>query len=242
MKKLPFAIALLSVTSIAQADALGGSIGANIWAQEYDVKARDGGEFIDFSSDLKIDDEADYQIFASFEHPIPLIPNIRVQHTKMETDGNGALDSVFYDGEVFDGNVATELTLTHTDATLYYEILDNWIALDLGITGRIFDASIALTSDEGITVDEDYDDVIPMVYVAAQFDLPFTGWKVKASGDWIDYDDYSGVDMRGGIAWESAIGLGAEVGYRYMDFDYDSGSNEVEATVEGVYGGLFWDF
>ncbi len=235
-------ITALAFAPLANADALGGSLGASLWLQSFDAQGRDGGDTIDFDSDFDIDDESDYMLYASFEHPIPVIPNLLVQHTEAETAGNGVIARTEFDGVEFEGAVNGEIQLTHSDATLYYEILDNRVSLDIGLTARRYDASVVLTDDFGNRAEEEIDEVIPLLYGAAQFELPFTGWLVKAQAQYIDWDDSTLMDARGALAWESAIGLGVEVGYRIMDIDYESGDEELEATIEGVYGGLFWDF
>ena len=226
----------------AAADVLGGTIGINLWAQEYDARARDGGDFIDFDSSFDVDDETDYQVFASFEHPIPLIPNILVQHTQSSTSGVGVIGSTIFDGVELEGEVTGDLDLTHTDATLYYEILDNWLNLDIGLTARKFDASVELTAEDGTTATADADDVLPLAYVRAQFDLPFTGWKVRATGNYVKYDGDSVADLSGAVGYEFFAGLEVELGYRIFDIDYSDGEELVDAEVRGLYGGIVWDF
>jgi len=225
----------------AGADVLGGTIGINLWAQEYDARARDGGDFIDFNSSFDVDDESDFQVFASFEHPVPLIPNILVQHTASSTQGNGVITSTVFDGIELEGEVTGDLDLTHTDATLYYEILDNWVNLDVGLTARKFDASVELTAQDGTRATADADDILPMAYVRAQFDLPFTGWKVRATGNYVSYDGDSLADLSGAVGYEFFAGLELELGYRIFDIDYSDGDEVVDAEVKGLYGGIVWD-
>lgn len=246
MARQPGALFLLLLTVAftlpANADVLGGSVGASLWVQGFDARGRDGGDTIDFDADFDIDDESDFMVYAALEHPIPIIPNILLQHTGAETDGRGFIALTEFDGVQFEGEVNGEIQLTHSDATLYYEILDNWVSLDVGATARRYDASVVLTDDRGNRAEEDVDEVLPLLYGAVQFDLPFTGWQVKGQVQYVDWDDSTLTDARAAIAWEAAIGLGVELGYRFMDIDYESGDEELEATIEGFYGGLFWDF
>jgi outer membrane protein len=235
-------LTLCAATHTTHADVLGGTLGINLWAQEFDARARDGGDFIDFDSSFDADDESDFQVFASFEHPIPLLPNILVQHTRSSTRGAGVLGSTVFDNVVFEGNVTGDLDLTHTDATLYYEILDNWVSLDLGITARKFDASVELTAEDGTTASAETDDLLPMGYLRAQFDLPFTGWKIRATGNYVKYDGDTVSDLSGAIGWEVFAGLELELGYRLFDIDYSDDEELVDAEVQGLYGGIVWDF
>jgi outer membrane protein len=228
--------------SHAYADAMGGKIGVNVWAHEFKGDGQNGGDDIDFDSAFNIDDETDFQIFAALEHPVPLIPNILVQHTRLEVSGVGDLGSVFFDGVVLSDEVQMDLDLTHTDATAYYEILDNWVNLDLGLTVRFLDVSLKLLDEKGQSGGIEIDDPIPMAYGALRFDLPFSGWYVQADGNYISWDGDGYSDLRASVGWEVALGLGLELGYRSMDIDYSGGSDKLKAEASGVYGGIFWDF
>lgn len=237
-----FLVVLFSLCAQLRADVIGGKIGVNVWAHEFEGNGRNGGDDIEFDTTFDIDDETDFQIYAALEHPIPLIPNILIQHTQLETNGNGDIGTELFDGVVLTGEVEMDLDLTHTDVTAYYEILDNWINLDLGVTVRFLDASVQLFDESGQSGEIKTDDAIPMGYVALRLDLPFTGWYVQADGNYVswDGDDYS--DLRAALGWDIALGLGLELGYRTMDIDYSGGSDQLKAETSGVYGGIFWDF
>lgn len=225
-----------------QADAVGGKIGINVWAHEFDGNGQNSGNSIDFDSTFDIGDESDYQVFAALEHPIPLIPNILVQHTQLKVSGSGDIGSELFDGVVLTGDVDMDLDFTHTDMTAYYEILDNWVNLDLGLSVRFLDVRAKLLDESGQSGEIKIDDPIPMGYAALRLDLPFTGWYVQADGNYVgwDGDDYS--DLRASVGWEIALGLGLELGYRSMNIEYSGGSDKLKGESSGVYGGIFWDF
>ena len=144
---------------------------------------------------------------------------------------------------VYDGEVSSRLDLTHNDATLYYEILDNWVNLDVGITARFFDEGFNVRELSTLEAGEiDVDHVVPMFYGHARFDLPFSGLTVGVEGNYISYDDDTLYDTKLNIGYTFAFGLGIEAGYRIMDFEYDDGDDDVDATIDGIYGGLYWDF
>jgi outer membrane protein len=246
MKKLLIAsIISLCVPTAAQADTLGIKFGANAWQQNFSGDAKSGriGDTIDIEDDLGFDDDDGFQGYISFEHPIPIIPNILVQRTVIDADSNGILNANF-DGVAFDGPVQSTIDLTHTDATLYYEILDNWISLDVGLTARFFEEGFEIKQTDTVGKDAslDVDEVIPMIYAAIKFDLPLTGLYVGADGNGIKYDDDTILDLKANIGWESSIGLGIELGYRYFDIQYEDNQEEADVTIEGPYAGLFFHF
>ncbi len=246
MKKiLSASLVCLLLPLAAQADTLGIKFGANAWQQNFsgDAKSGQAGDNIDIENELGFDDDDGFQGYISFEHPIPIIPNILVQRTVIDADSNSILNANF-DGVDFNGPVQSTIDLTHTDATLYYEILDNWISLDLGLTARFFEEGFKIdqTDNSGNRASLDIDEVIPMVYLALKFDLPLTGLYVGADGNGIKYDDDTILDLKAMIGWESSFGLGIEAGYRYFDIQYEDNQEEADVTIEGPYAGLFFHF
>ena len=135
------------------------------------------------------------------------------------------------------------MDLSHTDVTLYYEILDNWVNLDLGLTGRVFDDGVSITDvNTGLKGDLDIDYVIPLVYAEARFDLPLSGLSLGIQGNAISYDDDTLYDAKFNLGYTFAFGLGVEAGYRLIDFDYDDDDETADVNFDGVYAGLYWDF
>lgn len=242
MKKIITASLLsLCLPVAAQADVLGFTIGVNAWQQNFSGDAKNGPDKISIDNDLGFDDDNGFQGYISFEHPIPIIPNILVQHTIIDVDANGALNNIEFDGVTFNGPVQSTIDLTHTDATLYYELLDNWISLDLGITGRLFENGVEIEGGgERATVDVDA--VIPMLYAAVKFELPLSGLYIGADGNGVTYDNNTLIDVKAKLGWESGWGLGIELGYRYFDIQYEDNKEEVDATIDGPFAGVFFHF
>ncbi len=233
----------LCLPAVAQADALGIRIGANAWQQNLSGHAQSGdsGDKIDIEDDMGFDDDDGFQGYISFEHPVPMLPNILIQRTVIDADANGDLNGKIFDGVTFPGAVTSTIDLTHTDTTLYYEVLDNSVSLDIGLTARFFEEGFEIKNQfQSATLD--IDEVIPMAYAAVKFDLPLTGLYVGADGNGIKYDDDTILDLRAMIGWESSAGLGIEAGYRYFDVQYEDSQEEADLTIEGAYAGLFFRF
>jgi outer membrane protein len=232
MKKIAHllsAAAMLSTASLSQADTIGIYAGVGVWQGEANNK-------VDISAlaadDIKLGDDNSTFAYIALEHPIPLIPNIRLQQVNFDLGSNGAID--------------IDLDMTHQDAIMYYEILDNWVNLDLGLSARRYDGSATVTS-AGSSVKLNVDGVLPMLYAKAQFDLPLTGWSV--SGD-LNATNFSGdkiTDASVKIAYESDIiplfGLGAELGYRHMSMELDDLRYlDSDLTVDGPYAAVTLHF
>ena len=244
MKKIFIASLIgLFLPVAAQADTIGVRIGANGWQQNFSGHAKSGsaGDRIEIEDDLGFDDDYGFQGYIAIEHPVPFLPNVLVQRTVIDDDSNGDLNGKTFDGVTFPGAVDTTIDLTHTDTTLYYEVLDNWFSLDLGLTARFFEQGFKI-KDQTQSATLDIDQVVPMVYAAVKFDLPLTGLYVGADGNGTQYDDDTLIDVKANIGWESSVGLGVEAGYRYFDVDYEDSKEEADLTIEGPYAGLFFHF
>ena len=228
------------------ADALGVRAGAYRWNADYRGDVQAGGESIDIHDDLGISDDDSNVFSIAFEHPIPFLPNVLLQRTELDTSASETLSRSFeFDDEIYiaSDTVNTDLDLSHTDATLYYEVLDNWVELDLGLTVRYFEEGVRLQAQTtGQRSELDLNAVLPMVYAAARFNLPLSGFYVAVDGNGVGYSGSTLFDYRAMVGYESRIGLGAELGYRSFDLSYDDDDDEAEIKIDGVFAQVFYHF
>ena len=150
---------------------------------------------------------------------------------------------ITYGGETFSANedINSRFDMSNTELTLYYELLDNWINLDAGLTLRQYDGQSTLrTSTTSAT--EDLDFVLPMLYLDARIDLPFTGFFVDSSMNSISVDDNSISDVSVALGYESDFGLGARLGYRTLDLEFDEDDVQGDLEFEGTYLNVFYHF
>ena len=74
----------------ASADFLGLYVGGGTWNHDPSGSfgsTQPGSDIIDVKPDLGLSDESETYLWAAFDHPIPLIPNIRVEMTGLNHDG-----------------------------------------------------------------------------------------------------------------------------------------------------------
>jgi outer membrane protein len=241
-KKLMLMAIAVGLPLGAQADTLFGVYaGASIWSQAYsgDIEFVDQGS-IDMEQDLGFDEENGSYLYVAVEHLVPMVPNIKLQRTAMSTDASSTLTrDITFDGQTFSANqdIRSTLDLSHTDATLYYEILDNWVSLDVGMSIRVFDGEIAVASGDGsLQADQSISAPLPMLYGKAQFDLPFTGFYLGAEVNYLMVSGNGVSDILVRAAYESPFRVGAELGYRTLTFKLDDIDDLYgELTVEGPY-------
>lgn len=247
MKKLTLATTLALLSPFAAADTiLGVYAGAGQWQGEYSGNA--GDPSIDVKS-LGMDEEDNNYYYIALEHPVPVIPNIKLQKTDITSEQTAVIDQTFtIDDRPFDASstVASDFDLSHMDIVLYYELLDNWVNLDVGLNIRKFDGHVTATGESGgevITESVDLDEAIPMIYAKAQFDLPLTGFSLGLEGNAINYEDNRLTDYSAKLQYmfDSVLDVGLEVGYREMSLEIDE---DVTADVQlkGPYAALLFHF
>ena len=214
-------IASTLVPSFANADLfLGLHAGASIWQGDI------GGEI---GSDPQSADNLGFssENYNSYYLAVELIgfPEIRLAKTNINTLANGRLTSDF-DLNGISYPVSTDLTtdfdLSATDLTVYWQVLDAFVSLDLGVTARYMDGTVAVS--DGITDDQvDYSLIVPLGFARARFDLPFTGWHLEGDTHIISYggDSFSDSAVKLGWQTESLADFGLNIGYRQMSVKVD---------------------
>ena len=241
-RTLALAGALLTANA-AQADFLGVYVGAGYWNAGFDG---DVIADVDLDNELSIDGDSGNSLYVRFEHPIPMLPNIRLARTDIEDSGTGTLSTNFvFNGQTFTPaqTVATSMDLTHTDLTLYYEVIDIGFDLDFGVTARHLDGKVSVGSAE-----EDVSGVLPMLYAHGKFGLPFTGMYLGAEGNVISYSGNRVLDYALKVGWETENFIlpefGIEAGYRRFGVDGDASDIDVgvDVAVDGVFVNLTGHF
>ncbi|MDY6828974.1 MAG: TIGR04219 family outer membrane beta-barrel protein [Pseudomonadota bacterium] len=235
----------LPVTS--QADMiLGVFAGAALWQQELSGEFSDSSTVIDVGDDLGIDDDSNATFYVALEHFVPLIPNIRVERNEIELSGSQVLTrTIDFGGNTYlaTDRVQSDIDLGHFDFILYYELLDNWVSLDLGLDVKWFDGEIVLRSAASGEASEALESPVPMLYAKASLSLPFTGWTLAADLRGIGYSGDSFTDSKAFVAYEGGYGLGFELGYRRLELDVDDLDDVmVNLTVDGAYGAITYHF
>jgi len=229
---LTFSLASSALT----ADVLGLSASLSYWKPDNSGHIQSGGDKIDVDNDLGLGDEEVVIFTGAFEHPVPLIPNARLQYFDMDQVAHGSVSNVNFDGQDFDGRIQTSLDLTHYDFTLYYEILDNWVNLDLGVTAKVFDGRLVLRDqDTGARSDTDIDNIIPMLYGSASFEFPITSLSAGVEGSAISLDGDTAYDLVARLRYQFGF-FGAEAGYRAIGVEVDDMSGiDVDTELKGPY-------
>jgi len=221
-------------TGTAQAEFIGLNIGAKHWestaTSSFDSNDSDSIDLID---DLDVDNPEQSSMTFILEHPISALPNIRYQGSYLDSDTS-------LQGESFSsGNHASSaFDLSHDDIVLYYQLLDNWVDLDLGVDVKRLDGEVSFAGATSSTIA--VDETIPLLYLSARFDLPLNGLYVGAdiNANVIDLgiSESSAQDSTIMLGYESGTGLGIEGGFKYFSLDLDNvDAPDTDLEYDGVF-------
>jgi outer membrane protein len=240
--KLVLATLLCFSAGSAYADFVGVNIGFSHWAPDLsgDFNSKNNMS-IGPSLDLGVNDPSQTSIVLILEHPIPVLPNVKYQNYDLETSGNKTLNkNLTFNGSIYNAgnNVSSTFDLSHDDIVLYYEVLDNWVNLDLGVDLKRFDGLVGINGNNVVV-----DKTVQSFYMSARFDLPFTGFYAGADLNSLGIGDNKSNDTTLLIGYESTIGLGLEGGLKNFSLDLDNADN-IDTNIEykGLYVNGFFHF
>ena len=167
---------------------------------------------------------------------MPVLPNVKYQNYDLNTSSSST-NSITFDGNLYTGNINSTLDLTHNEIVLYYELLDNWVNLDLGLDLKVFDGKVSVSDTTATpTSTIDVDETIPMLYLSARFDLPLTGFYVGANIQQLNIGDNSAEDSSLMVGYESKLGLGIEGGIKTFNLELDDADDlNTNLEYDGIY-------
>lgn len=251
MRQLAIYVALLAfIPPLARADNLKAEAGAQRWS--YDIsgsvryQSKRSSDDIDVNDDLGYNDDDLNSYYLTVEHPLPMLPNIRVSSTNIDSNANGRLSkSVDYGNTTFAVNedVSSDIQLDQTDVTMYYQLFDTVLNVDLGLNAKYIDSRSRITGSISGTETADVSGWVPMLYAGFGADLPFTGLSISADGSFMGYQDSSFYDYTLKASYITPWYLGVDVGYRSIRLnldDFDGSYADIE--FDGPFAGAHLEF
>lgn len=222
MKHL-LAISLMTIgaTTFTHADFIGAKASVDYWYYDSTGDSTSGQDF-------NLDNDHAISLTASFEHPIPLIPNAKIKYSNLQSQNKTDLNR----------QQSYEFDVDYSDFILYYELLDNIVSLDVGLGAKVLDGDLK----QNLTT-QSVNETLPMIYAQAGVKLPFTGLSAQAEANYASYDDTVVTDAQAEVKYNFIdnllIDVGAKLGYRLLDIKFDEGkSNQTNFEFKGPYIGL----
>jgi len=241
----------LFATSALCADSMGGEISLGIFSHSPNGYASyESSSSVDLEEDLGWSREQDMMFKAYLEHPVPFLPNLKVGYTNLSHNGRGTVTAFSWGGIInVDGDIDSSLDLKMYDVTSYYELLDNTIEIDTGITLRYLDGNIDVTVTPFLPLLEEHEVVsftslVPMLYGKFRANIPATDISLQAEGNFITYEDTTFYDYEISTRYTFSMGIGIETGYRAIHLDSKDLENGLTADMDfkGPYVSLVWNF
>ncbi|MBA1148647.1 TIGR04219 family outer membrane beta-barrel protein [Ectothiorhodospiraceae bacterium WFHF3C12] len=244
------ALSTLFAAGTAHADLVGATFGAGGWSQNPGGNVNYEGDDFDVDDELGLDEETGGYAYAKLEHPVPVLPNVRLFYQEASFKGTGTVsESRSFGGITFSANeeVRSEANLDHIDAALYYEVLDNVVSADIGLNFRYMTGDVTVTrTATGESEKVNLDVVLPMAYAMLRADIPTTGLFVKAEGSFVGYSGNRIADVMIGGGYEFdlvAASIGVEAGYKSQQIKLDDVEDaDADVSVQGPYAGVVVDF
>jgi outer membrane protein len=220
--------------------------GVGLWNGVYDGDVRAGITEIDFDDDLSISRDSHLMIYAGFEHPVPLLPNVRAQYVRLDASDSSVLArTIGFRGVQFPAGttIDSRIDLTQIDGTLYYKLWDTGFEFDLGVTLRYVEGLVDIAA-ENQQARAEFDGFLPMAHAAVRVALPITGLWAGARVDGTGWDGDRLIDATFSAGWQSAAGIGIEGGWRLYRLEIDERGDFEQSTihVSGPYAALNFRF
>ena len=263
IKKLTLASLLCS--GILYADTiLGGEISLGVYSHSpsgsasYTLPYTTLNSSVDLENDFGWGSTQDAVLKAYFEHPIPFVPNVKLAYSNFNQSGSGSVNSFSWGGIIgLDGTVDTSLELQMYDLTAYYELLDNSVEIDAGLTLRYLNGDLGVTPTADFTTPGFIPDFsisapqyttidmwLPLVYGKTRFNIPGTDMSLQIEGNGITYQDTTFYDYELSARYTFTLGLALEAGYKAMHLDSKDLADGLVVDVDssGPYAAIVWDF
>lgn len=221
--------------------------GLGIWMAESsgDMRYKSADKFS--LSQLDIDKDSSTYLYASFEHFVPVVPNLKMQRHSFSDTGRATKTGQFGDTNI-DIDAPTELSFTQTDFTLYWKVPGISLAtagivdIDVGLTAKNFSGSSAKIGSEETTFNE----TVPLGYLGAQIDLPTLPIEFDLNTQYSSYKSSSIQDSSVMVSYTLPfspilVDLRVDAGYKKQTIDIDSklvSDTDIDIDTSGFFFGI----
>lgn len=243
-KTLLTLLSFFLLTSNATADFTRIEAGTGIWLNEAIGKSTYTNAGFTATDTVKENSQTNVYAWAYIKHPLPIVPNLRLEYVSVGTDGKA---TGTFKNFIAPTQVQTRIDLKQFDVIPYYNILDNtaWITLDVGLDIKVIDVSY---SAENVTIlgvaNQAYSKnetiALPLLYLRTRFEVPATDFGIEADIKYIKYNSSSIYDGKIKIDYTLdflAIEPAIEVGYRVQEYILDE--SDLDARVDMKFSGFY---
>lgn len=232
-------------TGAVQADALGIEAGIGSWQMDPAGYLNYRGDNVDVDDDLHLSDSANAFVWFAFEHPVPVLPNLKLAYTRVESDGAGRVSRSFDFGSItvnISDQISSSFEMDEADLILYYELLDSAVSLDVGLDVKVVDGEASIVSSAGRDSAE-FTGAIPLLYARADVALPLTGLSVGVEGAALTYSGSRITDLTARLRYTFGAGFALEGGWKQQELVLDDVDDvDTDIDLKGPYVAAVLDF
>ena len=231
----------LSFPGLAQAEFVGLNIGPGALPSSQPLTSSS----IDLVDDLDTANPEPNSMVLILEHPISALPNVRYEGFSNDSTNPRTLNPELRFASGSDiGAGETSYDLEQEDIVLYYQLLNNWIDLDMGVDLKRVDAQV---SQVGLEDRIDIDETIPLFHLSARVELPISGLYVGAdiNANVVDLglSDSNAQDSTIMLGYQSDNGLGIEGGIKSFSLELnDTGDTSTNFEYDGLFVNGYFNF
>jgi len=260
MNKLSIALITAGLFTFASADFLSVSAGAGYEQQNIDgyVKLDNTVNYFNKKSaetdgdastgNFGLKDKKNPYVWFKFIHPLPLLPNVKIQYTRYHSTGHS--DYIAGDIEIFGDvsiktaivNADTEQNIDSYDLTLFYEFKPVVADIEVGFGAdywkghtKIYGTAAGETKN---WVDDDWTVVLPYLYGHVET-MSFFGVSAIADVKWAKAGDNHHYDYQGAVKYTidvpGPVNPFVKLGYRYKEAYGVDGDNETKLKYKGAF-------
>jgi outer membrane protein len=226
-----------------------GSIG--VWNHDPNGMINYQGNDVQLNTDLSLKDRNDYNLWLRIEHPIPMLPDIKIQHTPIRVNDSNSPNRPFMFGEkIFDEAINSELEMDIIDVQLYNHLpflqTASFKGLDVtyGMTFRFLNATAFINEIKSMD-SRSRGFSTPMPLLTAGFNIaPLSSFALNGEFQAMSYSGNHWYDITAKLQvspFSEFIFMG--VGYRYQDFKLDDVQDvTADQTMQGFFGEMGFRF
>jgi len=261
-KKLLAKVALVSVlASSSYAGAIIDlEVGGGVWSTgaptgTFEADAGNGAVSFDLANQTNLTSTSDNTyLWAVLDHPIPIVPNIRIEQTTLKSVGTKTVNIT----NLISGDIDTTLDLSSVDYIAYWGVpFATWLPfldeLDFGIGGKFFTGSLSMKDSSGVSdpYEQSFDGAtLPYGYGKVRVEPPFMfGIGLEGELKYISYSSSTFSEFMVKADWGMTapipaidIEAGLEVGYRTISLDIDESELKTNVDFDGVFFGIYAKF
>jgi outer membrane protein len=244
-----FGVLIITLPVYALPFKIEGAIG--VWNHDPNGMINYNGDDVELNTDLALSDRNDMNLWFRIEHPVPMLPDLKVQYTPIKVKDNNSTNRPFkFGGYSFDDAIRSEMEMDIIDVQFYNHLPFLQIAslksLDItyGLNFRFLNGNAFIQEIQTINA-RTRSFSTPMAMLCAGFRIAPVS-RFSLIGDFLA-TSYSGnhwYDMTAEIQiapFMEQIFLG--IGYRYQDFKIDDVQDvTADQTMQGWFAELGFRF